>query len=195
MNRTLFFAQTCFNLKKISALLIGLSIASSSFASPATPATIEKYLEAMKSKAFFEKSYQIKKEYYDDLAEKRVLYFINASTLDPRVLTPKQKLAANKISQIYQQSDPSFRTPEQEYQHQSKLIGKYYSEESLQYFIKHSKTEAEQELITKSNLVNLFFTFDSPQLVTRYLDQKHFNRIVFEDILKLSSKTSGITSP
>lgn len=81
---TLFFGLFFFSLTNVSA-------------KPAKPETIHKYLEVTHSKKAFEQLHEIRKAYYLELATQRVLYHIQAPTLDARLLTPQQHQVAEKM--------------------------------------------------------------------------------------------------
>lgn len=161
-------------------LFFGLT---NTWAKPAQPETIRKYLEVTHSKETFEQLYQIRKAYYLNLATQRVLYYIQAPILDPSLLTPEQYQVAEKIAELYLKNDPLFRSPEQLDQVTFKQLQQYVSNESLLYFIEHYQTKTGQALIEKNILKEVYFANHLSQLLTDYLDEQQFMLQIFRNIL------------
>ena len=113
------------------------------------------------------------------------MYHLKNFDLQPEQFNAQQQNVVNELVNLYKQSDPEYRTPEQEYQYQIKRYQKYFSEDSLQYFIQHSQTDAEKELVIKNNINMLYQSMLAPNLLTDYLDVVDFSQTVFKDILKL----------
>ncbi|WP_343621891.1 hypothetical protein [Acinetobacter proteolyticus] len=161
-------------------LFFGLT---NTWAKPAQPETIHKYLEVTHSKETFEQLYQIRKAYYLNLATQRVLYHIQAPILDPSLLTPEQHQVAEKIAELYLKNDPLFSSPEQPYQVTFKQLQQYVSNESLLYFIEHYQTRKGQALVEKNILKELYFANNLSQFLTDYLDEQEFMLQIFRNIL------------
>ncbi|OBY74460.1 hypothetical protein [Acinetobacter gyllenbergii] len=161
-------------------LFFGLT---NTWAKPAQPETIRKYLEVTHSKETFEQLYQIRKAYYLNLATQRVLYHIQAPRLDPSLLTPEQYQVAEKIAELYLKNDPLFRSPEQPDQVTFKQLQQYVSNESLLYFIEQYQTKTGQALIEKNILKEVYFANHLSQLLTDYLDEQQFMLQIFRNIL------------
>lgn len=161
-------------------LFFGLT---NTWAKPAQPETIRKYLEVTHSKETFEQLYQIRKTYYLNLATQRVLYHIQAPILDPSLLTPEQYQVAEKIAELYLKNDPLFSSPEQPDQVTFKQLQQYVSNESLLYFIEHYQTKTGQALVEKNILKEVYFANHLSQLLTDYLDEQQFMLQIFRNIL------------
>ncbi|KHO17062.1 MULTISPECIES: hypothetical protein [Acinetobacter] len=155
----------------------------SACAKPAKPETINKYLEVTHSRETFELLHEIRKAYYLELATQRVLYHIQAPTLDARLLTPQQYQVAERIAALYLKEDPIFSSSEKQYQLVFKQLQQYVSEESLLYFIEHYQTESGQILVKKNLLKELYLADHLPKLLTNYLDESKFMLYIFRDIL------------
>ncbi|WP_168390450.1 hypothetical protein [Acinetobacter indicus] len=175
---TLFFGLFFFSLTNVSA-------------KPTKPETIHKYLEVTHSKKAFEQLHEIRKAYYLELATQRVLYHIQAPTLDARLLTPQQHQVAEKIATLYLKTDPIFSSTEQQYQVVFEQLQEYVSEESLLYFIEHYQTEKGQILIQKNTLKELYLANHLPTLLNNYLDEREFMLKIFREILTYKNLNTG----
>lgn len=171
------------------SLAVSILISSSVFAD-AKIATIEQYFTATNYQDFLQKQSIIKDNYYRGLAEQQLLYHLKNFELAPEDFSPQQRQAVEQMVDTYKKFDPEYRTAQQEYQYQIKRYQQYFSEDSLQYFIQHSKSDSEQTLIAKNNLNMLYQSMIAPSLLTDYLDTVHFNQTVLEDILKIIPKSN-----
>ncbi len=155
------------------------------YAAPAQPDTIQKYMTLYHAKDVLAQQLKIKDAQIAQRAQERVQMHLKMDLNLPVSFTAKQQLVIAQIEQHIKQSDPNYRTLEQEYQYAAQRIAKYYSEESLQYMIAHAQTESEQQLIHKSNLVIIDYTYRIPKTPERYLSSTDFIRRTFGNILKI----------
>jgi hypothetical protein len=154
-------------------------------------ATVERYFEVTQYRDFLQRQSLVKDNYYRALAQQQVMYHLKNFELQPEQFNSQQQKVVNELVNLYKQSDPDYRSPEQEYQFQIKRYQKYFSEDSLQYFIQHSQTDAEKELIIKNNINMLYQSMVAPTLLTDYLDVVDFSQTVFKDILKLDQSAGN----
>ncbi|MCH4243871.1 hypothetical protein [Acinetobacter gerneri] len=165
-------------------------IATHATASPAKDETIQKLFELTDTKNSIQKSYAIKNAKYDLLAQKQVM--MHLKNFDQSSLTNKQLLVAAQIAKLMKDQDETFRTPEQEYTYRFNQYKKYHSEESLQYLIQHSQTDAEKVLIQKTDLVGLYYLSTGSETIPSYLSQTDFYPVLIRDILKIKPQDSGM---
>lgn len=173
------------------SLAVSMLINSSVFADAKTT-TIEQYFTATNYQDFLQKQSIIKDNYYRALAEQQVMYHLKNFELTPEDFSPQQQRAVEELVRTYKQFDPEYRTAQQEYQYQIKRYQQYFSEDSLQYFIQHSKSDSEQALIAKNNINMLYQSMLAPNILTDYLNTVHFSQTVFEDILKIRPKPTEV---
>ncbi len=97
------------------------------YAAPAQPDTIQKYMTLYHAKDVLAQQLKIKDAQIAQRAQERVQMHLKMDLNLPVSFTAKQQLVIAQIEQHIKQSDPNYRTLEQEYQYAAQRIAKYYS--------------------------------------------------------------------